>query len=433
MNNNRLLIFLLPFLLLVFCAKQNHAQKLELVKIVDVSRHGLRAPLEQYLTTLDKMTGDGYLWNRFTVPGSHLTPQGDTLERYLGEYFRLWFKEQGFELDSATIYRGASSKQRTVQTVIAFMAGLCPGMALPPVDYKKKGSSYGYLDPDYLPLLNNFSTVDFDTMAFKREAYRELSELFPPSYSYLEEMLRMNNSEYAKSKGLEHFDDLVGVRLVFFDGKGNRLEPTMLGGLRDANMASDAFILNYLGSRSDADSLLGRPIGYYDWKALASVKDHYGHILFSKAPIIAVNVSHRMLTRIYMEMNNKGRKYSFFCTHDSMLESLLAALRVRPYELSRTIESKTPIGVKLIFEVWQEKSSTNPEKYVRVRLVYLSSEQIREMQLLTLDNPHMSCELSFTGLEKANNGLYRFDDFMSHLQKSLKAYDATAKGKHPWE
>ena len=430
MTKNRLFSLLLLFLLLAVSTKQNYAQELELVKVVDVSRHGLRAPLEQYLRTLDKMTGDGYSWARLPVPGSHLTPQGDTLERYLGDYFRLWFQEQGFVLDSANIYLGASSKQRTIATALAYTAGMCPGMALPPVDYKKKkNSTYGYLDPDYLPLLNCFSVPGFDTMAFKKEACRELGELTPPSYVYLEEMLRMNHSEY----GREHFDNHVGVSLVFYDNEGNRQEPTMLGGLKHANMASDAFILAYLGAKNDTDSILGRPIGFYDWKQLASIKDYYGYILFSKAPIIAINVSHCMLNRIYSEMVPGGHKYAFFCTHDSMIEALLAALRVKPYELSNTIESKTPIGVKLLFEQWAEKNSKNPKKYVRVRLVYQSSEQIRKIQHLTLENPPMSCELSFSGIEKAPNGMYPYDEFMNHIQNTLKAYTATAQGKHPWE
>jgi glucose-1-phosphatase len=423
---NKIKFSIIVLLLLAISTKQNHAQELELVKVVDVSRHGLRVPLQQYLRTLDLMTGDGYHWKRDTVPGSHLSPKGDTLERFMGEYFRLWFREQGFELDSADIYLGASSKQRTVATATAFMTGMCPGMALPPVDYKKKNSTYGYgyLDPDYLPLLNGFSVPDFDTMAFKYEAYRELGELTPPSYVYLENMLRISHSEY----GSEHFDNHVGVNLVFYDSEGGHLEPTMVGGLKHANMASDAFILAYL---NDTDSILGRPLEFYDWKELASIKDLYSRILFSQAPIIAVNVSHCMLNRIYSEMAS-GHKYAFFCTHDSMIEALLAALKIKPYELSNTLE-KTPIGVKLLFEQWAEKNCMNPKKYVRVRLVYQSSEQIRKMQHLTLDNPPMSCELSFTDIQKAPNGMYPYDEFMNHLQHTLKAYNATAKGMHPWE
>ena len=55
----------------------------------------------------------------------------------------------------------------------------------------------------------------------------------------------MKRSDYAKKRGIEHFDSSVEVCLNFLNSKGDRQEPKMLGGLNDANMASDAFILQY--------------------------------------------------------------------------------------------------------------------------------------------------------------------------------------------
>ena len=166
---------------------------------------------------------------------------------------------------------------------------------------------------------------------------------------------------------------------------------------------------------------------------MASIKDYYGEVLFTKAPIISVNVSHCMLKRIQSEMSPDGHKFAFFCTHDTMIAALLAALRVEPYELNNTIETQTPIGVKLLFEQWKEVCSDNPKRYVRVRLVYQSSEQIRGMKPMDFCNPPMSHELSFNGIEKASNGMYKYEDFMKHLQSSIEAYDLTAKGKYPWK
>ena len=428
-----------PFitLLLLFLGNTIFAQELTLEKVTVVSRHGVRAPLDTYLNTLDDMTGDGYHWVRWSVPGSHLTLRGGALETLFGEYFRLWLDEEHFfdGLGEEDIYFGASSKQRTIATARAFSAGLFPLMTLP-IDYKVKAdSTIGYLDPDYLPLLNNTSAADgyFDTNAFKLEAYRELGELQAPSYLFLEKILRMKHSQYAKNKGMEHFNDSVGVRLYFFNSEtGDRLEPTMKGGLKDANMASDAFILQYYEMENAKDAAFGRRLSFNDWKRLASVKDYYGHILFSKAPIIAVNISHCMLKRVHSELSAGGHKFAFFCTHDSMIESLLAALRVEEYELPNTIETKTPIGVKLVFEQWIESNNPNPKKYIKVRLLYQSTEQIRGMEAMDAANPPVSFELSFLGIEKASNGMYYYEDFMSHMQKSLEAYNATARGLRPW-
>ena len=116
-----------------------------------------------------------------------------------------------------------------------------------------------------------------------------------------------------------------------------------------------------------------------------------------------------------------------------MIAAVLAALRVEDYELPNTIEVKTPIGFKLVLEQWVETDGDKPQKYVRARLVYQSTEQIRGMKQMDLSNPPMSYDLSFTGLEKASNGMYSYDDFMRHLQKSIDAYEATARGQHPWE
>ena len=65
-------------------------------------------------------------------------------------------------------------------------------------------------------------------------------------------------------------------------------------------------------------------------------------------------------------------------------------------------------------------------------MLYQSADQIREMRIMDLANPPMSCELTFEGLKKASNGMYYYDDFMKHIQKSIDAYKATAQGKRPW-
>ena len=431
MNKPRIIFFLLHLFISSFIYAQ---QNLSLDKVTIVSRHSVRAPLEEYLNTLDEITGDGYQWTRWSVPGSNLTLRGGALETLFGEYFRLWLDEEGLKLDSTDVYFGASSKQRTIATARAFAAGMLPLMTVP-VDYKVKADgSVGYLDQDYLPLLNNRCASDgfFDTVAFKTEAYHELGELQAPSYKYLERILRMKHSAYARNNGNGHFDNTVGVNLYFYKGD-EKQEPRMLGGLNTANMASDAFILQYYEMENARAAAFGRRLSFDDWKKLAYIKDCYGEVLFTKAPIISVNISHCMLQRIQAEMAPEGHKFAFLCTHDSMIAAVLAALRVDDYELPNTIEVKTPIGFKMVLEQWVETGCDNPQKYVRARLVYQSTEQIRGMKQMDLSNPPMSYELSFAGLEKEPNGMYRYDNFMQHLQKSIDAYNATAIGQNPWE
>lgn len=428
-------IIFLP--LLLFLYSSIFAQKeLVLEKVTVVSRHNVRAPLEKYLNTLDEMTGDGYQWMRWSVPGGNLTLRGGAMEMLFGEYFRLWLQNENFLVcpKNEDFYFGASPKQRTIATARAFAAGMLPFMDVS-VEYKV--DSTGKLagsDPDYLPVFNYLSASDgkFDTVSFKKEAKRELGKLKSPSYDFLEEILGFENSYYVRKNNTAHINDCVCVDINFIK-KGKPQEPTMIGGLKEANMASDAFILQYYETENDSMAAFGRQLSFQEWKELASIKDYYGEVLFTKAPIISVNVSHCMLKRIQSEMSPDGHKFAFFCTHDTMIAALLAALRVEPYELNNTIETQTPIGVKLLFEQWKEVCSDNPKRYVRVRLVYQSSEQIRGMKPMDFCNPPMSHELSFNGIEKASNGMYKYEDFMKHLQSSIEAYDLTAKGKYPWK
>lgn len=434
MHKSRILFLILFLALGNFVFAQN---ELKLEKVTVVSRHNVRAPLEKYLNTLDEMTGDGYQWTRWSVPGGNLTLRGGALEMLFGEYFRLWLQNEHFLVcpKNEEFYFGASPKQRTIATARAFAAGMLPYMTVP-VDYKvDETGKLASLDPDYLPLFNDYSASGgkFNTAAFREEAISELGQLEAPSYSFLEKTLRMKNSNYARKNNNAHFDPIVKVCLDFYDREtGAPKEPTMKGGLKDANMASDAFILQYYEMENDRDAAFGRKLSFEDWKKLASIKDYYGYILFEKAPIIAVNVSHCMLMRVHGEMSANGHKFAFFCTHDSMIAALLAALRVDPYELPNTIEVKTPIGGKLVFEQWEETCCENPQRYVRVRYLYQSAEQIRDMKPMDLNNPPMSYELSFKGLKKESNGMYKYEDFMRHLQTSIQAYDSTAQGLSPW-
>lgn len=424
----------------LFLGVESFAQdSLCLEKVVVISRHGLRAPLESYYVTLDSIVPQGIKWDFWSekgVKGSELTPKGSALENLFGVYFRSWFSSIGFQLDGSNVYFGASSKQRTIATARSFAAGMLPHITIPVYFKQDDNGGYGSLDGNYLPLFNGNDVSRekaFDTIAFQREARRELGELKAGPYGFLEDVLQYSRSPRANVTGSAHFSNDVDVQLDFYKGGDSsskvKLEPIMLGDLNVANRASDAFILLYYEAPDFLQNSFGREFTFDDMRRLAEVKDRYDIILFT-APIIAVNVSHCMLKNLYSEMKCSWRKFSFLCTHDSMIQALLAALRVEDYRLDGTIESKTPIGVKFLLEEWID--SAHCERYVNARLLYQSARQIQEIQVLDMSNPPMSFKLSFTGLERAENGMYRYDDFMNHMEKALSSYAATAKGCNPF-
>lgn len=148
--------FRILFLILLIAINSfTFAQKeLTLEKVTVVSRHNVRAPLEKYLNTLDEMTGDGYQWMRWSVPGGNLTLRGGAMEMLFGEYFRLWLQNENFLVcpKNEDFYFGASPKQRTIATARAFAAGMLPYMTIP-VDYKVDSEGeLASVDLDYLPV-----------------------------------------------------------------------------------------------------------------------------------------------------------------------------------------------------------------------------------------------------------------------------------------
>lgn len=410
------------------CCPSGKALKLEQVTIV--SRHGVRAPLEQNLAEMDRMLGmEGARWYRWPVAGSHLTLRGGVLEYMLGAYWRAYLDSAGFRCTPEQAYFRASPKQRTVATARDFAAGLFPGQEVP-VSWKDFDSTFSVADREFLPLFNDTALPGFDTTAFKAEALREMQALAAQAeidYAFLEEIVGLARSPWADSTRRKAFSRDMAFNVDFVGAAGRLLEPAMACDLGSANKLSDALILQYYEMEDARKAAFGRELGFADWQRLASVKDAYGDILFT-APIVSVNVTHAMFAQI-KRLLGEGHKLIFLCSHDSMIQAMMAALRVEPYALPGTIEQRTPIGFELVLERFR----AGRETYGRLRLVYNTSAQVREQAPADMAGAvPASVELHLAGLEPAPNGLYRYADLMQRLDDTLDAYAATARGENPF-
>lgn len=430
------ILFVLAVLLIVIETGCCNRARLEQVTIV--SRHGVRVPLEKYMADLDNIISEESTWPTWPVEGGHLSLRGSVLEYMAGEYYRNYFKDNGLRLTPGAVYFCASPKQRTVETSRAFAAGLFPGQKIA-VEFR--GSrEFNYPDPEFLPLLNMQASLGtFDTLAFQAEARREMDAIadsfdISEDLRFLEEVIGLSGSRFAAATHKKHFDeDLKGFD-IFFTKNGAPREPAFrsTSDFNVANRASDALILQYY---EQDDSVLGNEAGnprlkdlsIEDWKRLARIKDVYGEILFT-APIVAVNVSHDMLGKVRGLLASGGKKLNFLCTHDSMMDALLTALQATHEPLPNTIEARTPIGFKIVLEKWKDKG----RHYIRPYLAYYSTEQLRAGNPADLQGPPVKVMLSFKGLTLASNGMYRFEDFMQHLNGTYDAFDFTAKGQQPF-
>ena len=419
---------LLLLILTIICPALAQAQlqrseafkgKYKLKEVVILSRHNIRSPLSTNGSALSKMTP--HEWTNWSSAASELTLRGGVLETEMGQFFRKWTIETGLfkdnyvpTIDEVNVY--ANSMQRCIATAQYFSGGFMPVANLR-VNHRYVPSK---MDPIFFPRLTK-STEAFRTEAMKqinamggKEGLVGINKSLKESYDLIAKVLDMKQSEYYKKGEIKDFvnnDTQITLEL--------NQEPGMKGSLKNANSASDAFILQYYEEPDGMKAAFGHKLTTEDWTKIAKVKDVYGDVLFT-APIVAVNVAHPLLQYMYDELNDKDCKFTFLCGHDSNIASVDAALGVEEYSLPNSIEKKTPIGSKLVVEKWVDAAG---KAYVAVNLVYQSTDQLKQMSLLDLQHAPQVFSLKLKGLNQNTDGLYTFEDVNARFLQAIRAYD----------
>ena len=380
--NSLLFLLLLAFICPSLAQAQLHRSeafkgKYKLKEVVILSRHNIRSPLSTNGSALSKMTP--HEWTEWSSAASELTLRGGVLETEMGQFFRKWTVEEGLfkenyvpTVDEVNLY--ANSMQRCIATAQYFSSGFMPVAGLH-VNHRYVPSK---MDPIFFPRLTKSSE------AFRTEAMKQINAMggkdglvginksLKDSYDIISKVLDMKQSEYYKKGEVKDFvDNDTQITLNL------NQEPGMKGSLKNANSASDAFILQYYEEPDALKAAFGHKLSLEDWTKIARIKDVYGDVLFT-APIVAVNVAHPLLQYMYDELNADTRKFTFLCGHDSNIASVDAALGVEDYSLPNSIEKKTPIGSKLVFEKWVDAAG---KAYVAINLVYQSTGQLKQMSL----------------------------------------------------
>lgn len=424
MNRNFFLVGLLFAILPIstFAQKQRSQafkEKYILKEAVILSRHNIRAPLSTKGSLLEKVTT--HPWFEWTAGASELTTRGGALENQFGLYFRKWLVDAGLFKENANpttnevnVY--ANSMQRCIATANYFKTALFP-VGDVKVNHRFVPSK---MDPVFFPRLTKTSK------SFKAQALKEIAAMggkkgivginedLKEGYEITAKVLDLKDSPACKQDNLCAFDN-YNTQIILEKGD----EPRMKGSLKDANTCSDALILQYYEEPDAKKAAFGHNITLTDWTKIARIKDVYGDVLFA-APTVAVNVAHPLLVYMYDELSDKDRKLSFLCGHDSNIASVTAALEVEPYDLPNSIEKKTPIGCKLVFEKFEGKDG---QMYCDINLTYQSTDQLRNIAMLGLNNPPQIFPISLKGLQKNADGLYLLNDVKARFMKAIRAYD----------
>lgn len=399
-------------------------QKYQLKEAVVLSRHNIRSPLSDSKSDLGRMTP--HQWTVWSAPKSELTLRGGAVETMMGQYFRKWAEDAGLfpenhQPSADDVNVQANSMQRCIATAQYFTSGFMPVGGIE-VNHRYVPSK---MDPLFNPQLTKVSP-EFVEIAMEqiaqqggKKGIRGLSEQLKPDYDLIIDVLDVDQSPMAKEsdpklKALDNYD----TEFVFEQFK----EPGLKAGsaLKTLNGASDAFILQYYEEPDTLKAAFGHKLTRADWECLAHIKDVYQDALFT-APIVAVNVARPLIQYMYDELRSPDRRFTFLVGHDSNLSSVATALGVEPYELPQAIEKKTPIGSKIVVEKFE---GADGKTYADINIVYPSLDQLRNLQLIDLNNPPVIYPLSLEGLTRNADGLYLMDDVEARFEQALRAYDA---------
>ena len=390
-----------------------------LKEAVVLSRHNIRSPLSGPESALGQLTP--HEWFHWSSGKSELSLRGGVLETEMGQFFRKWLVSEGLISENHLPAEGtmrfyANSMQRTIATTQYFSSGLLP-VANVEIEHHYDLNT---MDPVFTPQLTAASD-DYCARArqqiadlFGNGSLEGIGEKMAENYALLQDVLDVEQSAAWQTGGFSGFKvDDTNILLEL------NKEPGMTGSLKTACSASDALVLQYYEEPDELKAAFGHQLTLSDWEKISAVKDYYGDILFT-APLVAINVAHPLLQTILEELQTVGRQFTFLCGHDSNLGSVLAALGLSEYKLPQAIESKTPIGSKLVFEKWE---GADGSQYAAINLVYQRVDQLRQMPLLMLDNPPMVFPVALEGLTANEDGLYKFSDLEARFEGRIAAYD----------
>ena len=389
-------------------------ERYTLEEAVVLSRHNIRSPLSGKGSVLSRITPHD--WFEWTSAPGELSLKGGVLETQMGQFFRQWLISEGLIQENERPAEGqmrfyANSMQRTIATAQYFSSGMLP-LANVPVEHH---CAVGTMDPVFNPQLTRSDAAFLERATAQIRAmggeagFAGVGARMAPEYAVLENVLDIRKSPAARNDTTAIPTGDFAVRLEL------NKEPSMTGGLKMANSASDALVLQYYEEPNLQRAAFGHKISREDWERIAAVKDWYGDVLFT-APAVAANVAHPLLKTILSELETPGRKFAFLCGHDSNIGSVLAALGNEDYEAPQAIERKTPIGSKLVFCKWR---GSDGSLYADIHLVYASDQQLREMPMLSLQAPPMSLAIRFKGLTPNADGLLELTALEQRLQEAI--------------
>ena len=360
-----------------------------LEKLLVFSRHNIRASL----VGKDDVTAthSNRQWNMAEVPAGHLTYKGGAAETLMGEYYRAYLEDEKFipadwhpAKNDVRFY--ANSFQRTIATAKHFASGLAP-IADIEIEYHL---GIDERDPVFLPsskftdeallkqaaqwygLLENGQ----GQKAFFKNRAQDLREI--------ERIVDFKNSPFAKKEGVKQMD---GSKFEITAHK-NRIFSN--DAMRKPYSLADCVIMRYYDNPNDKEVVWNISKPTRALKAAGKFLSDGGSLMW-KNPAFAKNMTRNLLPEIAKGLKS-NQSITFLCGHDTNVGTLLTVLEVEDHELPQTITNYVPIGSKLVIE---KRKGADGKLYASFDMVYASDKQLRNLEILTLHNPHPNMRMYF--------------------------------------
>ena len=388
-------------------------------RMVVLSRHNIRSPLSGSGSVLGDITP--HEWFQWTSNPSELSLRGAMLETRMGQYFRLWLEKEGlfpenYRPEDGAVRFYANSMQRTQATARYFSAGLLP---VTNVTVESR-AEFNTMDPTFNPALTYISeayTKAVQEQIAEKGGVAGMKGIHAGLLDAIELLMDVTDMDQSEAYKAGTYGDILtdDSNVILEQGK----EAGMTGSIKIATSVMDALTLQLYEVADDRAAAFGHDLTVEDWRKMHTIVDTYTDMLFG-TPLIAVNGAHPLLQEIRSELTQDGRQFSFLCGHDSNLASVLSALGVKAYLLPEAVEQKTPIGGKLAFSRWVD---VNDDAYWTVELIYQSTDQLRSLAELSLDNPPMRYPLHFDGVQENEDGMIAEADLLALLDNAIAAYD----------
>ncbi|MCQ2316007.1 MAG: histidine-type phosphatase [Bacteroidales bacterium] len=414
-------------LLFVSCRKDNHNSDntgYTLRDEVVFSRHNIRSPLSAPGSDLDRVTP--YDWVNWGVGTAHLTARGARIEQKMGEWFREDLNRENHNMyaslnaDNTLIY--SNVKQRTIRTAENFLVGFGKDLQVYHLPQDDDG-----MDPLFHPAY----TVMNDNL--ERRIIAEMNEVggvagtadepykgiwaavgkISDEIRYMEDVIGFKESPYAEENQLEHLP-LKEMSIILTKGE----EPGMTGDYKLVNSIADAVVLQYY----ETGMAFGKDISLNDMRRIGKVKTVYDEVIFT-TPATAILISNPLVKKIKEEICDTTRKFTFFCGHDSNIASITSALRMKLPSTVNAVEFSSPIGSKIVFQIYEKDNS----EFVNVNLVYASVYQLQEMQEISTSNPPVILPIDFEGLTRNADGFYKMEDVIRRFDETIAEFDSMAR------